>query len=140
VNIAADLPLVPLDGVLFDQVVRNLVENADRYSPKAQPIEISARIEDRQLRFSVADRGPGLRPGEELRAFEKFYRGPDSTDGHGVGLGLAICKGIVDAHGGWIEGKNRVGGGAEFTVWLPLEGDPPTVESEPAENRSQQTS
>jgi two-component system sensor histidine kinase KdpD len=140
VNIAADIPLLPLDGVLFDQVVRNLVENADRYSPKTQPIEISARIEDRQLRFSVADRGPGFRPGEELRVFKKFYRGPDSTDGHGVGLGLAICKGIVDAHGGRIEGKNRVGGGAEFTVWLPLEGDPPTVESEPAENRTQPTS
>jgi two-component system sensor histidine kinase KdpD len=115
-------------------VVRNLVENADRYSPKGQPIEIAARIEGRELRFSVADRGPGLNPGEELRAFEKFYRGPNSTDRHGAGLGLAICKGIVEAHGGRIEGTNRAGGGAEFTAWLPLEGDPPSVEREAAES------
>ena len=134
VRVPADLPLVPLDGILFGQVVRNLVENADRYSPKGQPIEISARIEGRELRFGVADRGPGLHPGEELRAFEKFYRGPNSTDRHGAGLGLAICKGIVEAHGGRIEGANRAGGGSEFTVWLPLEGDPPAVEREAAES------
>jgi two-component system sensor histidine kinase KdpD len=133
VDIAPDLPLVPLDDVLFEQVVRNLVENSDRYSPKGQAIELSARIEEKQLRFTVADRGPGLLPGEEQRAFEKFYRGPDSTDRYGAGLGLAICKGIVEAHGGRIGGTNRPGGGAEFTVWLPVEGEPPKVEREPVE-------
>ena len=136
VTIPPDLPLVPLDGLLFGQVVRNLVENADRYSPKGQLIEIVGRIEDQALRFSVSDKGPGLRPGEEQRAFEKFYRGPDATDRNGTGLGLAICKGIVEAHGGRIEGANRNGGGAEFTAWLPIEGKPPSVEREPPEDRS----
>lgn len=136
VRIAPDLPLVPLDDVLFGQVVRNLVENSTRYADGHQPIEIEGRIEDRQLRFTVADRGPGLRPGEEQRAFEKFYRGQAATDRYGVGLGLAICKGIVEAHGGRIEGANRPGGGAEFRVWLPLEGEPPAVEREPIEDRS----
>jgi two-component system sensor histidine kinase KdpD len=136
VSIPADLPLVPLDGILFGQVVRNLVENADRYSPKRLPIEITGGIERGEVRFSVSDRGPGLRPGEEQRAFEKFYRGPDTTDHLGAGLGLAISKGIVEAHDGRIEGANRTGGGAEFTVWLPLEGEPPAVEREITEDRS----
>lgn len=135
VDLAPDLPLIPLDDVLFEQVVRNLVENADKYSPKGLPIELSGRIEDRHLRFTVGDRGPGLQPGEERLAFEKFYRGTDSTDRYGAGLGLAICRGIVEAHGGRIEGANRTGGGAVFTVWLPLEGEPPPVEHEPLEER-----
>jgi two-component system sensor histidine kinase KdpD len=133
VDLAEDLPLIPLDDVLFEQVVRNLVENSDKYSPKREPIELSGRIVDRQLRFTVADHGPGLRPGEERLAFEKFYRGADSNDRYGTGLGLAICRGIVEAHGGRIEGANRPGGGAIFTVWLPLEGEPPAVEAEPPE-------
>jgi len=140
VSIPADLPLVPLDGILFGQVVRNLVENADRYSPKRLPIEIAGGIEGPEIRFTVSDRGPGLRPGEEQRAFEKFYRGPDVTDHQGAGLGLAISKGIVEAHGGRIEGSNRPGGGAEFTVWLPLEGEPPAVEREITEDRIPPTS
>ena len=137
VELAPDLPLVPLDDVLFGQVVRNLVENSDKYSPRGEPIDVCGRIEDRALRFSVADRGPGLRPGEETLAFEKFYRGPNTTDRYGVGLGLAICKGIVEAHGGRIEGATRPGGGAEFTVWLPLEGEPPRVEEETTDERGE---
>jgi len=133
VDLAPDLPLVPLDDVLFEQVVRNLVENANKYSTQGQPIEIAARIEGKELRLTVSDRGPGLRPGEERRAFEKFYRGADTSDRYGTGLGLAICRGIVEAHGGRIEGANRAGGGAEFTVWLPLEGEPPRIEREPSE-------
>jgi len=133
VDLAPDLPLVPLDDVLFEQVVRNLVENANKYSPPEEPIEIAARIEGKDLRFSVSDHGPGLRPGEERRAFEKFYRGADTSDRYGVGLGLAICRGIVEAHGGRIEGANRAGGGAEFTVWLPLEGEPQRIERDSSE-------
>ncbi len=135
VTLAPDLPLVPLDDVLFEQVVRNLVENADRYSPKSEPIEVAGRIEAGQLHLSVKDRGPGLRPGEELRVFEKFYRGANSSDRFGVGLGLAICKGIVEAHGGRIDGVNRPDGGAEFTIRLPLEGNPPSVEQEAVDER-----
>ncbi len=130
VDIPDDLPLVPLDDVLFEQVVRNLVENAHKYSPTGSPIEIRGRIESGKLRFTVADRGPGLRAGEEQRAFEKFYRGAAGSDRAGVGLGLAICRGIVEAHQGSITAANRPGGGAEFTVWLPLEGTPPSVDTE----------
>ena len=134
--IPADLPLVPLDDVLFERVVWNLVENADRLSPPGQPIELSGAIEGRFLRFKVADRGPGLPAGEERRVFEKFYRGPGAVAGTGAGLGLAICRGIVEAHGGRIEAANRPGGGAVFSVWLPLEGDPPAVEREATEQGS----
>ncbi len=133
VDIPDDLPLVPLDDVLFEQVVRNLLENAHKYSPAGLPIEVKGRIEGDRLRFTVADRGPGLRAGEEHRAFEKFYRGPATAERAGVGLGLAICRGIVEAHQGSISAANRPGGGAEFTVMLPLEGNPPLVERESAE-------
>jgi two-component system sensor histidine kinase KdpD len=138
-SIPADLPLVPLDDVLFEQVVGNLVENAHKYSPAGQPIEISAALEIGQLRFEVADRGPGLAPGEERRVFEKFYRGPTTIGRPGVGLGLAICRGIAEAHGGRIEAANRPGGGARFTVWLPLEGEPPAIEREPLDEARAET-
>jgi two-component system sensor histidine kinase KdpD len=130
-SIPRDLPLVPLDDVLFERVVWNLVENADKYTPAGLAIDVSAVIADHTLRFEVADRGPGLPVGEEQRVFEKFYRGPATAHAAGVGLGLAICRGIVQAHGGRISAANRDGGGAVFSVWLPLEGDPPQVEREP---------
>jgi two-component system sensor histidine kinase KdpD len=132
-TIPDDLPLVPLDDVLFEQVVWNLVENAEKYTPAGQPIDVTAAIEERELRFEVADRGPGLTAGEEQRVFEKFYRGSKASNRSGVGLGLAICHGIVEAHGGRIVATNRAGGGAVFTVWLPLEWEPPRVEAEPPE-------
>ena len=131
--IPGDLPLVSMDDVLFERVVSNLVENADKYSPPGSPVELTGAVEGRTLRFAVADRGQGLPVGEEQRVFEKFYRGPAANRRPGVGLGLAICRGIVEAHGGRIEAAQRDGGGAVFTVWLPLEGEPPSVEAEPAE-------
>jgi len=133
VDVPPDLPLVPLDDVLFEQVVRNLIENANKYSPPGLLIEIHAKVEGERLRLTVADRGSGLKPGEEQRAFEKFYRGAAFSDRAGVGLGLAICRGIVEAHGGTITAANRSGGGAEFTVILPLEGAPPIVPRAPEE-------
>jgi two-component system sensor histidine kinase KdpD len=129
-RIPATLPLVPLDDVLFEQVVWNLVENADKYTPTGEAIELAAAIAGDELRLEVADRGPGLPPGEEQRVFEKFYRGSATSTRPGVGLGLAICRGIVEAHGGRIAAANRPGGGATFTVWIPLEGEPPAVEGE----------
>ena len=129
-SIPGDLPLVPLDDVLFEQVVWNLVENADKYSPPGRPVDVTAALEDHELRIEIADRGPGLKPGEEERVFEKFYRGLATTDRPGTGLGLAICRGIVEAHGGRIQAANRPGGGAVFTVRLPLAGEPPAVEAE----------
>lgn len=124
------LPLIPMDDVLFEQVVRNLVDNAVKHSGSDAPILLQARLEESTLRLEVADFGKGLPPGEEGRVFEKFYRGHGASDREGAGLGLAICRGIVEAHGGTVEAANRAGGGAIFTVRLPIEGSPPTIESE----------
>lgn len=126
-SLPEDLLLVPLDDVLFEQVVRNLVENAVKYAVTG-PIEISAGIDGGELRFQVADRGPGFESGEEHRVFEKFYRGANAQGRPGVGLGLPICQAIVQAHGGTMEARNRSGGGALFMVRLPVEGEPPAVE------------
>jgi two-component system sensor histidine kinase KdpD len=129
------LPLVPLDDVLFEQVVRNLIENAQKYSPPETPIEIGAAVEGAWLRLDVADRGPGVPSGEETRLFEKFYRAPNAFGRPGAGLGLTICKGFVEAHGGTLTASPRDGGGLVFTVRLPLEGEPPVVEAEDGSSR-----
>ena len=138
-ELEAELPLVPLDGVLFEQVVRNLVENAHKYSRPGDPIEISAVLEADELRFTVADRGIGFAPGEDDRLFEKFYRGANASGRPGVGLGLAICQAIVHAHGGTIEAANRPGGGAHFTVFLPVEGAPAMAEGRELEDAPART-
>ena len=88
------LPLVPVDPVLFEQVFVNLLDNAVKYTPSGSPVEISARASDHGLEIEVADRGPGIAPGDEERIFEKFHRGAHAGGG-GVGLGLPICRGIV---------------------------------------------
>jgi two-component system sensor histidine kinase KdpD len=128
-----DLPrgrdLVPLDDVLFGQVVVNLVENALKYTPEKSPIEITAAVADGPLRFEVADHGPGFAAGEETKVFDKFYRGAHGERG-GVGLGLTITRALVEAHGGSIRAANRPGGGAVFTVEIPIEGQPPAIEPE----------
>jgi len=126
VDLPADLPLVPLDAVLLEQVLINLLENAAKYTPEGTPIEISARAGPGVVTVSLADRGPGLVAGEEDRVFEKFYRGGDAPPGKGVGLGLTISRGIVLAHGGRIWAENRPGGGAVFRFTLPLTGPPMT--------------
>lgn len=131
-DLPPDLPLVPLDDVLFEQVVFNLVENADKYAPAGSPIDISAAIEGRELRFEVADRGPGFAPGEERRVFDKFHRGAAGAGRSGFGLGLAVCRGMIAAHAGTITAANRPGGGASLTVRLPLGGAPPVIEAETA--------
>ena len=118
------LPWVEVDPVLFEQVVTNLLDNAIEHTPPDAPIDISAREQGGQVILEIADRGPGLPPGFGERIFEKFERGPAAGHG-GVGLGLAICKGIVEAHGGTIRGDNRPGGGAVFTIALPVRGAPP---------------
>jgi two-component system sensor histidine kinase KdpD len=128
--LAETLPLVPIDPVLIEQVLINLLENAGRYVPAGSPIEISARVEGDEVAIEVADRGPGLTPGDEERVFQKFYRGRSSEDGHhGAGLGLAICRAIVEAHGGQILAGNRAGGGATFRFLLPLAAEHYSVNS-----------
>ncbi len=120
------LPLVPVDPVLLEQVLVNLLDNAVKYTPAAAPLDVRARVADRVLEIDVADRGPGIPDGQEERIFEKFQRG-GQTGGGGVGLGLPICRGIVEAHGGTIAAANREGGGAVFRIRLPLRESPPTT-------------
>ena len=132
VNLPPSLPLVAVDDVLLEQVVFNLVENAIKHAPSSTPIEIEARAREHDMELSIADRGPGLAPGSEDRVFEKFYRGDESRRGGGVGLGLAICRGIVEAHGGRLRAANRPDGGAMFAFTLPLDTPAPAVEPEPA--------
>lgn len=127
VSVPGDLPLLYLDDVLLEQVLVNLLENAARYTPKGCRVEITARVVGRQVEIRVADNGPGLPPGMEERVFEKFVRGPShAADSRtGVGLGLAICRAAVQAHGGRITARNRPEGGVEFLIALPLELPPP---------------
>src|SRR5579872_3510121 len=120
-HIPPDLPLVPMDSLLIEQVVVNLLDNALKYTPKESPVEISARSEKNELIVEVADKGPGLPEGDLPRLFDKFYRGPQQGRTSGAGLGLSICKGFVQIHGGTIEARNRPNGGALFQFSLPLE-------------------
>jgi len=125
-----ELPLVPFDSVLIEQVLINLLENSVKYSPPATPIEVSASLADDAVIVGVADRGPGVPPGDEERIFAKFYRTNEADTQRGVGLGLAIARAIVEAHGGRIWAEQRSGGGALLRFLLPLGGPPPTLETE----------
>ena len=126
VELPADLPLVPIDAVLIEQLLINLVENAIKYAGSG-PIEVCGRATAGGLEITVADHGPGVPAGSEGRLFEKFYRAAQGAGTRGAGLGLAICRAIATAHGGEISVHNREGGGAVFTVRLPITGTPPTV-------------
>jgi two-component system sensor histidine kinase KdpD len=115
---------VCLDPVQIGEALRNLLENALKYSPPERTVELRASERDGSLVLEVLDRGPGLPPGEESRVFERFYRLPGLSESAvpGMGLGLAICRGLVEAHGGRITAHNRPGGGAAFQITLPPAG------------------
>jgi two-component system sensor histidine kinase KdpD len=130
VSLPPELPLLYVDAVMVEQVLVNLLENAARYTPAGSALEISAEAEADAVRIAVADHGPGFPPGQEHALFDKFYRVQHEGAQSGVGLGLAICKAIVEAHGGGIYAKNRAGGGAVFAFFLPLEQAPPPVAAE----------
>jgi two-component system sensor histidine kinase KdpD len=120
VHIENDFPLVWVAGDLIEQVIINLLENALRYTPADAEIEISATFTTDNVELRIADTGPGLPVGGEAKLFEKFSRGGRTGHGtRGIGLGLAICKAIVEAHDGQIRAANRSEGGAEFTITLP---------------------
>ena len=123
-----DLPLVQVDSVLFERVLVNLLENAAKYTPAGSAIHIAARSRSDAVMLLLDDHGPGLPKGQEERVFEKFERGQRESATPGVGLGLAICRAIVQAHGGTIEAHNRlqdgVVQGARFVITLPR-GTPP---------------
>lgn len=133
IDLPDDLPLVRGDAELLQRVLLNLFDNALKYTPDGALIGVGARPEGANLRITVWDQGPGLPPGKEAMVFEKFARGTEESSVPGVGLGLSICRAIVEAHGGGITAGNHVGGGAEFSFTLPL-GTPPRVEPEPAED------
>jgi two-component system sensor histidine kinase KdpD len=118
-----DLPLVPIDALLVQQLLVNLLENAAKYTPASAAVRVSARALAGAVEIEVADDGPGLPAGDEERVFEKFHR---SASGHdGFGLGLAIARAIATAHGGTIRAENRAPHGARFVVTLPIVGTPP---------------
>jgi two-component system sensor histidine kinase KdpD len=136
-RLSPDLPLVPLDSVLIQQVLINVLENALKYTPADSPIDIAAWASPNAVTVEVADRGPGLADGDALRIFDKFYRVARAGAPSGIGLGLAICRGMVEAHGGRIWAENRPGGGIAFRFTLPLDGTPPQLPVEAGNTAAQ---
>jgi signal transduction histidine kinase len=122
VDIEPELPELPLDAEAIKQALANLVDNAIKYSGDRRRLKVSARVVDQEVRIDVADEGIGVPPGEARRIFEKFYRvGRSETQGRrGSGLGLALVKHIVEAHGGRVSLDSRVGEGSRFSLRFPL--------------------
>jgi two-component system sensor histidine kinase KdpD len=120
IHIPNGIPLIPFDQVLMEGVFFNLLDNAIKFSPADQAIEIVADNTENAVLVSVSDRGPGIYGDEVSRLFEKFYQGRMLATKRGLGLGLAICRMIIEAHGGKIWAENRDGGGAIFKFTLPL--------------------
>src|SRR5882724_7432768 len=118
VHVPPDLPAIPMDLSLISQTLVNLIDNALSYSGERSPVELLARLEDDHVRISVVDHGRGIAPHDLPRVFEKFYS--CAPHGSGVGLGLSICKGFVEAHGGSIRAENGEHGGAVVSFTLPM--------------------
>jgi two-component system sensor histidine kinase KdpD len=119
-DIAADLPPLHVDANLIVQTFVNLLDNVEKYTPAGTAVRIAARAEDDVVRITVDDEGPGLPRAERARLFDKFQRGQDEGTVVGAGLGLAICRAIVRAHGGEIVASDRPGGGARLQFTLPI--------------------
>jgi two-component system sensor histidine kinase KdpD len=124
VRLPEGMPLLQIDATLIERVIVNLLENAAKYTPAGSAIEIGARLDSEAVHLHVDDHGPGLPQGREEAIFQKFERGRRESATAGVGLGLAICRAILSAHGGSIRAENRPGGGARFVITLPR-GSPP---------------
>jgi len=122
--------LINVDAVLLQQVMVNLLDNADKYSPGGQPIDISVDITPANIIFSIADRGPGIPIEMQQKIFEKFFQIHAESAQSGAGLGLSICRAIVEAHQGEIWVNNRDEGGAVMQVRLPLLEPPPAIDPE----------
>jgi two-component system sensor histidine kinase KdpD len=133
VKLPQDLPLVEIDSMLIERVFANLLENAVKYTPPGSLIEIIAVNAQKELLVTVVDHGLGIPAGEEQRIFEKFHRVDAEGNKGGAGLGLTICRSIVEAHGGRIWADNSASGGAAFHFALPLT-EPPLIENEDAES------
>jgi two-component system sensor histidine kinase KdpD len=129
-EVPANLPLVKCDAVLIERVLLNLLENAAKYTPPDAIVQVIAQVVGTELRVTIADDGPGIRPGQEEEIFNKFARGVRESATTGVGLGLSICKSIVEAHGGTIVAMNRARRGATFTFTLPITNEQPDMTDE----------
>jgi two-component system sensor histidine kinase KdpD len=121
IQLPAELPPVHVDAVLMTQVLANLFDNAVRHAPAGRLVTVGAVPDGTMLHVMVDDDGPGLPPGDPERLFAKFQRGREESDVPGAGLGLAICRAIVEAHGGTIQARNLPGSGARFEFTLPLQ-------------------
>jgi two-component system, OmpR family, sensor histidine kinase KdpD len=124
-EVPANLPLVHADGVLLEQLLYNLLENVVRYAPAGSPVAVSATRDGAGVLVCVDDEGPGFTPGEEIKVFEKFYRGLTARSERGAGLGLTICRAVVAIHRGRIRAENRPSGGARVSFWIPAGDAPP---------------
>lgn len=120
VRLPDDLPLIEIDPVLMERVFANLLENATKYTPADTPIKVTATLKPGWVTIYVSDRGPGLPVHHEATLFEKFTRGASESAKPGVGLGLSICRAIIEAHGGKISASQGIGGGAVFSFDLPV--------------------
>jgi two-component system sensor histidine kinase KdpD len=122
VDFPPDLPLVPMDAKLMRRVFESLLGNVAKHTPAGTPLRIAARVSGRMVEATVEDQGPGLPQGREEQVFESFQRGDSLSGSKGAGLGLAISRAIVEAHGGTISAERRDERGARFVVRLPLAG------------------
>jgi two-component system, OmpR family, sensor histidine kinase KdpD len=123
-RVPPDLPLVPVDPILIEQALVNLLENAAKYTPPETTVVVEAHAGPAEVVVVVSDDGPGLPAGQEERIFEKFYQPAAAA---GFGLGLAICRAVMEAHGGSIRAENAAPHGAAFRFTLPLLGTPPPM-------------
>jgi two-component system, OmpR family, sensor histidine kinase KdpD len=121
VELPHDMPLISVDRELIRRVLRHLLENAARYSPAGSPVRIGATLEADRLLVSITDQGQGIDDAEQAYIFDKFYRGSRQRMLHGTGMGLAIAKAILRAHGGGIGVVSHRDEGATFTFWVPLD-------------------
>jgi len=118
-DVPDEIPLALVDHALIEQAVAKLLANAGSHTAPNLPIEVDAEYTNENLLISVSDRGHGIPPESTERLFEKFYRGDDRKTG-GLGLGLSIARGLIEAHGGTLTVENRDGGGARFVIRLPV--------------------
>jgi two-component system, OmpR family, sensor histidine kinase KdpD len=137
VQLDSELPWVRIDAVLMERVLVNLLENAAKYTPEGTLIEIAGVSMADEVELTVHDQGPGLPVGREDDLFKKFERGDREGSTSGVGLGLALCRAIVIAHGGHIRAEAPVEGGARFVMRFPRGSPPPAPPMEdPAKDTS----
>jgi two-component system sensor histidine kinase KdpD len=121
-DLPADLPLIPVDYIHLEQILWNILQNALKYSPPGSPLEITVRVTAPWIEISIGDQGPGIAVEERSRVVEKFYRSPRTAGAvPGAGIGLAICQGLIVAHGGELHLAERPGGGLLVRVCLPLD-------------------